>query len=264
MNMSSDSDFKPRIDMKFDSLDDAWMFWVQYGGKEGVRKEDKRDSLTINPRLETRTNCQVRLGVTYVKGIYKVNEFKEEHNHPLHLPETKSSFDLMTRHAGGRDGIGYTILDAKNYLRSKRQRSMVYGEVGCLMRYFQDQLSKNPSFYHVNQMDMEEQITNVFWADARMLIDYEYFGDVVSLDTTYYTNRDNRPLAVFSGFNHHRKAVIFGAAFLYDETTASFKWLFETFLDGHKHKRPLTVFTDQDQAMGKALHEVMPETFHGL
>ncbi|XP_047979428.1 protein FAR1-RELATED SEQUENCE 5-like [Salvia hispanica] len=176
----------------------------------------------------------------------------------------KSSFDLMTRQAGGRDGIGYTILDAKNYLRSKRQRSMVYGEVGCLMRYFQDQLSKNPSFYHANQMDMEEQITNVFWADARMLIDYEYFGDVVSLDTTYCTNRDNRPLAVFSGFNHHRKAVIFGATLLYDETTASFKWLFETFLDGHKHKRPLTVFTDQDQAMGKALHEVMPETFHGL
>ena len=49
---------------------------------------------------------------------------------------------------------------------------MVYGEVGCLMKYVQDQLSKNPSFYHANQMDMEEQITNVFWVDSRMLIDY--------------------------------------------------------------------------------------------
>ena len=46
----------------------------------------------------------------------------------------------MTRQAGRRDVIGYTILDAKNYLRSKRQRGMVYGEVGCLLRYFQDQL----------------------------------------------------------------------------------------------------------------------------
>ncbi|XP_042034442.1 protein FAR1-RELATED SEQUENCE 5-like [Salvia splendens] len=36
----------------------------------------------------------------------------------------KSTFNLMTRQAGGRDGIGYTILDAKNYLRSKRQTSM--------------------------------------------------------------------------------------------------------------------------------------------
>ncbi|XP_042059618.1 protein FAR1-RELATED SEQUENCE 5-like [Salvia splendens] len=142
----------------------------------------------------------------------------------------KSSFDLMTRQAGVRDGIGYTILDAKNYLRSKRQRSMVYDEAD----------------------------------GARMLIDYEYFGDVVSLDTTYCTNRDNRPLAVFSGFNHHRRVVIFGASLLYDKTIASFKWLFETFLEVHKHKRHLTVFTDQDLAMAKALHEVMPETFHGL
>ena len=76
MNMSSDFDFKPRIDMEFDSLDDAWMFWVQFGGKvgfvvrkhnftkckktgritsckyvcckEGVRKKDTRDSLKLN------------------------------------------------------------------------------------------------------------------------------------------------------------------------------------------------------------------------
>ncbi|KAG6437731.1 hypothetical protein SASPL_102657 [Salvia splendens] len=176
----------------------------------------------------------------------------------------KSTFNLMTRQAGGRDEIGYTILDAKNYLRSKRQRSMAYGEAGCLMRYFQDQLSKNPSFYHASQMDMDEQITNVFWVDARMLIDYEYFGDVVSLDTTYCTNRDNRPLVLFSGFNHHRKAMIFGASLLYDETSASFNRLFETFLEAHKHKRPLTVFTNQDQAMAKALNEVMSDTFHGL
>ncbi|XP_042056347.1 protein FAR1-RELATED SEQUENCE 5-like [Salvia splendens] len=167
----------------------------------------------------------------------------------------KSSFNLMSRQVGGRDGIGYTILDAKNYLRTERQRSMVYGEVGCLLKYFQDKLSKNPSFYHANQMDMEEHITNVFWADVRILTDYEYFGDVMSLDTTYCTNRDNRPLAVFSGFNHHRRAVIFGASLLYDETIASFKWLFETFLEAHKHKMPLIVFTDQDQAMAKALHE---------
>ncbi|XP_073045600.1 protein FAR1-RELATED SEQUENCE 5-like [Primulina eburnea] len=320
MDCGSDIEFKPKIGMKFDSLDETWKYWVEYGGKigfgvkkhyfnknkntgfvtsykyvcckEGVRKQDKSDSLTLNPRVETRTNCKVRLGVTFDDGKYKVTAFIEENNHPLHLQETfhrlasqrnvtevqayeidlavdvglkrKSTFQLMSGHAGGRDGLGYTMLDAKNYIRSKRQRNMVYGEVGCLMRYFQQQLSKNPSFYHANQMDVEEQITNVFWADARMLIDYEYFGDVVSLDTTYCNNRAYRPLAIFSGFNHHRGAVIFGATLLYDETAASFKWLFETFLEAHKQKRPLTIFTDQDQAMAKALKEVMPEIFHGL
>ncbi|XP_075483768.1 protein FAR1-RELATED SEQUENCE 5-like [Primulina tabacum] len=170
----------------------------------------------------------------------------------------------MSKNAGGIDGLGYTMLDVKNYIQSKRQRSMIYGEVGCLMRYFQQQLSKNPSFYHANQMDVEEHIINIFWADARMLIDYEYFGGVVSLDTTYCTNRAYRPLAIFSGFNHHRGVVIFGAALLYDETASSFKWLLETFLEAHKQKKPLTIFTDQDQAMAKALLEVMPEVYYGL
>ncbi|MCH83980.1 protein FAR1-RELATED SEQUENCE 5-like, partial [Trifolium medium] len=123
---------------------------------------------------------------------------------------------------------------------------------------------KNPTFYHALQMDAEEQITNIFWADARMLIDYGYFGDVVSLDSTYCTNSSHRPLAIFSGFNHHRSAVIFGAALLYDETAESYRWLFETFLEAHKQKIPQTVFTDQDQAMAKALAEVMPGTYHGL
>jgi zinc finger SWIM domain-containing protein 3 len=138
------------------------------------------------------------------------------------------------------------------------------GEAGYLLSYFQSKLIENPTCYHAYQMDIEDQITNVFWADSRMLIDYEYFGDVISLDSTYCTNTSHRPLAVFSGFSHHRKTVIFGAALLYDETAESYKWLFETFLEAHKHKRPQTVFTDQEQAMAKALVEVMPETYHGL
>ena len=47
--------------------------------------------------------------------------------------------------------------------------------------------------------------------------------------------------------------VIFGAALLYDETTESYKWLFETFLEAHKLKMPKTVFTDQAQAMANAV-----------
>ncbi|CAL5197338.1 unnamed protein product [Lathyrus oleraceus] len=97
-----------------------------------------------------------------------------------------------------------------------------------------------------------------------MLIDYEYFGDVISLDSTYCTNSSHRPLTLFSGFNHHRKAVIFGAVLLYDETVESYKWLFETFLEAHKKKMPQTIFIDQDHAMARALIEIMPEAYHGL
>jgi zinc finger SWIM domain-containing protein 3 len=260
--------------------------------KQGKRMPDKPDYKTKNPRLETRTNCEGRLRLKNVDGKFVVYDFVEEHNHSLETPETshmlssqrkisdiqrrqieladkagvqqRKSFNLMSKEIGGRTNLGFTRLDQKNYLRGKRERSLLQGDAGYLLQYFQRKSVENPSFYHAYQLDIEDQITNIFWADARMIIDYGYFGDVVSLDSTYCTNKSHRPLAIISGFNHHRGAVVFGAALLYDETTESYKWLFETFLEAHKQKRPQTVFTDQDQAMGKALVEVMPGTYHGL
>ncbi|XP_072057985.1 protein FAR1-RELATED SEQUENCE 5-like isoform X2 [Arachis hypogaea] len=308
--MDVEFDWLPKLGKTFNTVEEAWQFWIDYGGrmgfgvrkqysnknadgkilslrfvcaKEGVRKSDKRDSLTVIPRLETRTNCGVKLGIRYIKGIekYEIHDFFSEHNHPLHLSHTthmltcqrkisqvqtqeiemaddsgitqRASFELMSRQVGGRENIGYTRLDQKNYLRTKRMKSMAYGEAGSLLAYFQQESLENPSFSHAIQLDLEEQITNIFWADAKMIMDYEYFGDVVTLDTTYSTNNACRPLAVFAGFNHFRGVVIFGAALLYDESSDSFEWLFRVFLKTHKNKKPRTIFTDQAAAMANGL-----------
>jgi zinc finger SWIM domain-containing protein 3 len=149
-------------------------------------------------------------------------------------------------------------------LRTKRQRELKYGEAGSVLKYFQDKAIENPSFQHVVQLDCDEQITNIFWADAKMIIDYAHFGDVITFDTTFGTNKEYRPFGVFVGFNHFRETVIFGASLLYDETFDSFKWLFEAFLSVHNEKQPRTIFTDQDSAMGKAIDRVFSESKHGL
>ena len=80
---------------------------------------------------------------------------------------------------------------------------MAYGEVGYSLNYFSKQHLKNPSFFSSIQLDNEEQIKNIFWADAKMIIDYGQFSDVVSFDTTYKINKENWPFAVFVGLNHH-------------------------------------------------------------
>ncbi|KAK2971627.1 hypothetical protein RJ640_003447 [Escallonia rubra] len=129
---------------------------------------------------------------------------------------------------------------------------------------FKNQASQDPSFFNAFQLDNEEQITNIFWADGRMRMDYELFGDIVTFDTTFATNKDHRPLGVFIGFNHYREQVIFGASLLYDETQASFDWVFNTFLEAHKFKKPIMLFTDQDIAMGNAVRVVMPKVRHSL
>ncbi|XP_038699685.1 protein FAR1-RELATED SEQUENCE 5-like [Tripterygium wilfordii] len=319
MNVISDKcNLTPEIGLEFNTLDEAWNYWIDYDkhmgfsvrkafvnksekdvrvtmrgfvcSEEGVRRVDQRQLNPDSHRDETRTNCPVKLSLSLVQdsGKYRVYEFVAEHNHLLHLAnitymmrsqrnisevqgfeidlacsagiKLKKAHELMSRQAGGRSNLGFTKDDQKYYLRTKREKDMEYGEAGSILRYFQEETIKNPSFNYAVQLDNEEQITNIFWADSRMLIDYIYFGDVIIFDTTYGTNKALRPLVVFTGFNHHRGIIVFGAALLYDETIASFKRLFKTFLDAHKEKMPQTIFTDQDATMAKAINEVMPRS----
>ncbi|XP_048128970.1 protein FAR1-RELATED SEQUENCE 5-like [Rhodamnia argentea] len=262
--------------------------------KEGHRQKDKRLELVKKPRPETRMDCHARMGIKLVResGKYFVYDFEPMHSHPLHFEECthlirshmqisdvqaqqivlgdnagltqRQQHDLSSVQSGGRENVGYTRVDVKNYLHTKRGRDMEFGDAGCLLKYFEKRQILDTSFFYLVHLDSNEQITNIFWADSRMVIDYALFGDVVTFDTTFSTNKEYRPLGVFIGFNHHRELVIFGAALLYDETADSFKWLFETFLGAHKYRRPATIFTDQDAAMSKALEEVIPETRHGL
>jgi len=227
-----------------------------------------------------------------VAGNYEVFDLLLAHNHVLHLPQTvhlmtsqrkisevhafeieaaddsgirpKAAHELACRQVGGPINLSYTCRDHKNYLQSRRQRELAYGQAGSMLKYFQDKIADNPSFHYALQLDNEEQITNIFWADAKMIIDYAHFGDVVTFDTTFGTNKEYRPFGVFVGFNQFRETIVFGAAILFDETCASFTWLFKAFLAAHNGKEPRTIFTDQDAAMGNAIREVFVDAWHGL
>lgn len=114
------------------------------------------------------------------------------------------------------------------------------------------------------QLDVNEQITNIFWVDARMIIDHRNFCDAITFDTKYSINRDARPLGVFLRLNNYRETLVFVIALLYDKTIKSFIWLLETILEVGSNKKPITTFTDGDIAMVAAISKVMPETYHAL
>jgi zinc finger SWIM domain-containing protein 3 len=145
---------------------------------------------------------------------------------------------LASIQVGGSLNLSYTLRYHKNYLKAKRQREMAYGQAGSMLMYFQEKIVENPSFQYALQMDREEQITNIFWVDAKMLTNYAYFDDVLSFNTTFRTNKESRPFKVFVGFDHFRETVIFGVVLMYNETFEYFKWLFETFLKAHNSKQP--------------------------
>ena len=62
--------------------------------------------------------------------------------------------------------------------------------------------------------------------------------------------------------NHHRQTIIFGCAFLSDEKTESFVWLFNKFLEAMSKGMPKVIITDQDPAMTKAIVETLPLIVH--
>ncbi|XP_070014354.1 protein FAR1-RELATED SEQUENCE 5-like [Nicotiana sylvestris] len=54
---------------------------------------------------------------------------------------------------------------------------MGQGEAGVLLEYFEKKRVEDPSFFFAVQLDVNDMITNIFWADSKLITDYEIFGD---------------------------------------------------------------------------------------
>ena len=98
----------------------------------------------------------------------------------------------------------------------------------------------------------------LFW------FDYAAFGDVIVFDSTYKTNRYNLPLVPFVGVNHHKRTIVFGCGIISHENTNSFEWLLRTFSDANIQKHPISVITDGDLAMQRAIRIVWLNSSHRL
>lgn len=86
--------------------------------------------------------------------------------------------------------------------------------------------STNPFFSWDVDFDDDSRILHFFFMDAKCAVDYESVGDVISIDTTYRTNKYNLICAPFIGVQHHSYNIILGMRFIFDETIDNFEWLF--------------------------------------
>ncbi|KAJ3670045.1 hypothetical protein LUZ60_010369 [Juncus effusus] len=262
--------------------------------KEGYRPRSVGSSNPKRPPPETRTNCGAHMTIKItVSGKYVVKEFVASHNHELEpllmdiqalrrnnllkkvvkKPKENKGKEIVVREKGEVEmeerekeveASVYIPPHYRNYVRGGKRSNVPAGDAGAVCEYLENMKGRNPSFFYAIQLDESDQLMNVFWADARSVSDYHYFGDVVCFDTRYKIENYNRPLALFLGVNHHRQIVVFGAALLYDESKDSIKWLFETFKAAMCGKQPKTVLTDQGEALTEAVPAVWPGTAHRL
>ncbi|KAJ4962500.1 hypothetical protein NE237_022439 [Protea cynaroides] len=261
--------------------------------KEGFRAEKERpgsDGKVKRPRAVTRVGCKAMLVVKIQEsGKWVVSGFEKEHNHELVPPDkvhclrshrhvsgsAKSLIDtlqgagigpsgimsVLVKEYGGITNVGFTERDCRNYMRSTRQRTLG-GDTQILLDYLKHMHAQNPAFFYAVQGDEDQCLSNIFWADPKARNNYTYFGDTVTFDTTYRSNRYRLPFAPFTGVNHHGQPVLFGCAFLINESEASFVWLFKTWLTAMSGRPPVSITTDHDRVIRSAVTQVFPETRH--
>ncbi|XP_014517267.1 protein FAR-RED IMPAIRED RESPONSE 1-like [Vigna radiata var. radiata] len=173
------------------------------------------------------------------------------------------SFLSIVSDAGGFENMEFVERDARNCIVQHR-RSLCKDDDGqALLRHFSSMKDLNNDFFYDIALDEGNRICSVFWADVRSRAACEEFGDVVSFDTTYLTNKYGMPIASFVGVNHHRHSILLGYGLLSFEDTASFVWLFESWLRCMGNKAPDGIITDQCRAMANAIEEDFPNTRHG-
>ncbi|RYR53043.1 hypothetical protein Ahy_A06g027903 [Arachis hypogaea] len=252
------------------------------------------DDRSREARSLTRTKCPARLRVKldYGCGRWKVSCFVESHNHDLTPPqfahlvpanrcitftdrvqvENLHNFGVKSCHIMGyiafqKSGYrhaGFTRKDLYNHIDRYHRAKVKNGDANAAINYLIGKSNNDPLFFGKYTFTSDERLEHIFWADGQSIIDYHCFGDIVAFDSTYKKNKYNKPLVIFSGCNHHGQTVIFGFGLLSDETTETYKWLLETFVEAMGGKSPKAIITDGDLAMRDAIKNVLPDATHRL
>ncbi|KAH9688918.1 protein FAR1-RELATED SEQUENCE [Citrus sinensis] len=258
----------------------------------GRSGETRSKSVNIlKPQPNAKTGCNARLGAGLGDdGKWTIRSLNLEHNHVLLTP-TKSKYFRCNRslntyakkrldvndragirlcknyqslviEAGGHENVTFIERDCRNHVQKERRLRLGDGDAAALQNYFMKMQVEDNRFYFSMQVYDEGRLKNVFWAEPRNREAYKEFGDVVTFDTTYLTNKYDMSFAPFVGVNHHGHSILFGCGLISHEDIETFTWLFRTWLSCMSNSAPNGIITDQDRAMKVAIQNVFPNTRH--
>ncbi|XP_057734734.1 protein FAR1-RELATED SEQUENCE 5-like [Arachis stenosperma] len=169
-NTISAAGCKARIYVKFDK---AVQDWVLY-------KVDLTHSHPCSPRKAVHYH-EYRQLTMHAKCVIEDND--EAGIRP------NKTFLALSNEAGGPSNLGFSEKDVRNYITARLRNSNVNVDVREMMSYFMRMKDINPNFFYAVKLDEECKFKSAVWVDARCRASYEYYGDVVSIDSTYRTNR---------------------------------------------------------------------------
>ena len=143
-----------------------------------------------------------------------------------------------------------TNFDKLKYLEHRE------GDGRAIYNYFCRMKLTDPNLFYLFDIDDDGHLKNVFWADSRSRIAYNYFNDIVTID------KYEIPLMSFVGINHHGHSVLLGCGFLGHESVDYFVWIFKAWLQCMLGHPPHVVITDQCKPLQIAVAQVFPHARH--
>ncbi|XP_019161008.1 PREDICTED: protein FAR1-RELATED SEQUENCE 5-like [Ipomoea nil] len=131
---------------------------------------------------------------------------------------------------GGVANVGATKQDFKNYKREMLE-FMREGDAQMVISKYLAKKADDKNMFFDYEMNEQDNLALLFWADGVARQNYGAFGDVVSFDATYQTNRYKLVFVPFTGVDNHKRFVTFGAGLIDREDVESYRWILQKFKD---------------------------------
>jgi prepilin-type processing-associated H-X9-DG protein len=113
--------------------------------------------------------------------------------------------------------VPFLQIDCNNEIGRERKKYLESIDAQTLLEYLKNKQIEDVAFFYAMEIDKHDgRIANFFWADGQSIMDYACFGDAVSFNTTFQTNKFEIPFAPLLGTNHHKQTIIFRAALLFN------------------------------------------------
>ncbi|XP_024969632.1 protein FAR1-RELATED SEQUENCE 5-like [Cynara cardunculus var. scolymus] len=148
----------------------------------------------------------------------KYTDFKTVLNNSSYKVGARRAHRIQTALNGGFEHTRVSEINFKNF---KRDAVACVGnkDAKMLINKLSNRLDIVPGFFFEYKCN-EQELSAIFWADEVARINYKEFGDVISFDGTFRTNKHAMIFVPFLAVDNHKASVVVGSALISDQCSA--------------------------------------------
>ncbi|KAF5481913.1 hypothetical protein F2P56_002525 [Juglans regia] len=147
---------EPKPEMRFES-DDELMNYYKHYGKVARHEIGHQTSPSLGQQAKQTARCNREVN-EFVRRVLDIND------------ETgirmNKSFHALVTEAGRFENLPFGEKDCRNYIDKTRHLRLGKGGAQALFEYFRMMQYKNDGFFSLMELDDDDRLKSVFWADA--------------------------------------------------------------------------------------------------